>query len=195
MQKLTGQIKAAADKQYTATFVISAVDGDRVNDLIELDALKANAGKTIPALFAHAHDKIVGAWENLRIEGDKLVADLRCASTKYGKAVQAWMDESIPLMSSIGFSGQGKRNSKGGTTFGSIDIYEASIVAVGMNRNAVRIKAIADEFGIEDFSVDSDLQEHVLEREVRLFDVRNRQAAAIEKANALLGNLKFRKGH
>jgi phage head maturation protease len=145
-------IEKAASKEYDATFILSDPAPDRVGDTIDSPgAYRKNVGKVIPALFGHDHEKIIGAWENLRIESGKLVGDLRTAGTDLGKMIKQLLVDDIPISASIGFSGKGEQNKSGGIHFKEIDVMECSCVAVPCAPGAQRIKAleIAKSFGIE----------------------------------------------
>ena len=188
--------KAAAGSAYNATFVMSASGPDRVNDTIDVKAYQKNVGKIIPALFGHNHEKIIGAWENLRLEGDRLIGDLRTAGTGLGKMVAQLLADNIPISASIGFSGKGSRNDKGGMHFKELDIYECSIVAVPCHASAQRIKAleIAREYGFEDELLIDEPQseEQLLEKQARAIDAKDRAAVAVKKATAVLAKSQSR---
>ena len=188
----TATIKAApAGSVYDATFVMSASAPDRVNDTIDEKAYSATLGKSLPALLGHDHSKIIGAWENLRVEGGKLIGDLRTAGTGLGKMVKQLLLDSIPVMASIGFSGKGKQNDKGGIHFSSLDIHECSVVAVGCHTQATRVKAleIARAFDCEEdfsssLSVDDDEEKAASGR--NLDEILQKSRAAILAANKTL---------
>jgi HK97 family phage prohead protease len=146
----SAEIKAASSREYDATFVVSAATPDRVQDTIEPKAYGPNLHKTLPALFAHDHTKIAGAWHNLRVEGEKLLGDLRLAPTGVGLFIKKLLEGDFPISASIGFSGRGKRNAKGGTHFEEIDLHEVSLVAVPCHASAQRVKALGAECGVDD---------------------------------------------
>ena len=62
---------------YDARFVMSAATPDRVADTIAPKAYEANVGKKIIALWQHDPDKPMGYWENVKMQGDKLVNEFR----------------------------------------------------------------------------------------------------------------------
>jgi HK97 family phage prohead protease len=145
-KRLNTTIAAAAKDGYDASGVLSGKTEDRVKDTMDEGVYQPFIGKRIPALFAHDHEKIVGVWENLREEGGKLVGDLRLAATDLGKYIKALIEANVPLMNSIGFRAKGTPNKSGGMHFTSIDIFEASVCAVGAHPDAVMI---AKQFNIE----------------------------------------------
>lgn len=172
----------AAGGQIDGVWTLSTKNPDRVGDTIEVSALKKNIGKTIPALFGHSHGDIVGVWMNLRMKGEALIADLKLAAVDQGIKLKALMDAGVPISASIGFRGKGKANEHGGIHFKELDIFEASLVAVPCNAEAVRIKAL--ELGVDA----KDLFEPAVPE--RLLTLRQkvslkRAAAALSKATQL----------
>ena len=147
---ITKQIEVTIQKahkpEYDATFVMSATTPDRVNDTISKDAYSASVGKSLIALFAHDHEKIVGHWENLRVEGQKLLGDLKVASTNLGQMVKGLIDSNVPLGASIGFRGKGAPNKKGGIHFDSLELLECSVVSVPAHASAMML---AKKFDLE----------------------------------------------
>lgn len=126
-------------------WVISSPNYDRVNDRITLPALKSQIGKDVLCLWQHSPDQPVGRWANLRMKGDKLVADLILAKTNLGMMIRELLAVQTPLGASIGFRGKAKENEKGGLDFSEISLLETSIVSVPCNAEAVQI---AKNFGL-----------------------------------------------
>jgi len=126
-------------------WVISSSNYDRVNDRIMLPALKSQVGKDVLCLWQHSPDQPIGRWTNLRMKGDKLVADLILAKTNLGLMIRELLAVQTPLGASIGFRGKAKQNDKGGFDFNEISLMETSIVSVPCNEDAM---AIAKSFGI-----------------------------------------------
>lgn len=149
MKQIISSIQKLAPN--VASFVVSASTPDRVGDTIAPSELAKYVGREIIALFQHDHSAIVGAFKNLRMQGDQLIGDLVTASTDLGKSIQAMLDEGIPLSASIGFSAKGSRNDKGGIHYDrELDLHEISIVAVPAQQRAIRIaKQFNTEFLIE----------------------------------------------
>jgi len=149
MSDITNRIDGVIEKgtgDYDARFVLSSTGVDRDRDTIDKEALKANAGKRLIALFAHKHDQPVGFWKNVRLEGEKLVGELKIASTNLGLMLKQLIADDVPLAASIGFVGKGGPNEAGGFHFTAIDIFECSIVSVPSNPDAMRI---AKKFGVD----------------------------------------------
>ena len=141
-------IQKSASKEYDATFVMSATTPDRVNDTISKSAYLPNMGKRLVALWQHQQDQPIGAWENLRLEGQKLIGDLKVANTNLGKMVKQLVADDVPLGASIGFTGTGERNEKGGIHFKTIELMECSVCSIPAHRDAIRI---AKSFNLEEF--------------------------------------------
>lgn len=140
LKRYTATLAAAAADGYAASGILSAAKIDRAGDTIDPKAYKPYVGKRIPALFGHDHEKILGTWENLRIERDQLIGDLKLAATELGNMVKALIEANVPLMNSIGFRGEGVPiKDTYGTHFTELDLMEASVVAVGCNPHAVMI--------------------------------------------------------
>lgn len=140
--------KKSANRNYVADFVMSAATPDRVGDTIDPAAYKrvVRNQKSIPANWQHDHDKIFGAWEQLRAVDDTLVGSLRVANTDIGKMVKQLIEDDIPVSASIGFRGTGAPNESGGIHFKDIEILETSIVSVPCHPRAIQI--------IKSFNVD-----------------------------------------
>ena len=167
------QKSAATLPESVGSWVISSPAYDRVNDRITLPALKSQVGKDVLCLWQHDANQPVGRWANVRMSGEKLVADLILAKTAMGEMIKALLDVQTPLGASIGFKGAGKRNEKGGIDFASAEIFETSVVSVPCNGEALRI---AKNFG---FTLQSS------ESEARLV-ASDRQASSLDKAKSAI---------
>jgi len=146
-RKEFGLVEKAAteNKDAVGAWVISSSAYDRVSDRITLPALKGSVGKDVICLWQHNPDQPIGKWSNLRMKGDKLVADLILAKTNLGMMIRELLAVDTPLGASIGFRGKGIANDKGGIDFKEISLLETSVVSVPCNPEAM---AIAKSFGI-----------------------------------------------
>lgn len=142
---------------HDARFVMSAVTPDRVNDTIELSAYQPNLNKRLIALYQHNHEKIIGYWENLRINAGQLIGDIKFASTDLGQMVKTLINDGVPLAASIGFRAKGEPNDKGGYHFKELDLLECSVVSVPCHPQAIQI---AKSFNINLDEVSSKGVEH-----------------------------------
>lgn len=127
------------------SWVISSTNYDRVNDRITAKALASQVGKDLICLWQHSADQPIGKWTNLRMKGDKLIADLILAKTNLGMMIRELLAISTPLGASVGFRGKGEANTKGGIDFKEISLLETSVVSVPCNPDAM---AIAKNFGM-----------------------------------------------
>jgi HK97 family phage major capsid protein/HK97 family phage prohead protease len=106
----------------------------------DLEAFKRNP----VAFFNHdRHQPPIGIWDNLRVEGGKLIARLRLAE----EGTSPRIDEIIRLIrqgivkaASIGFKVLGTPGKRGDAPhLRSVQLIEASIVGVGSNPNALQL--------------------------------------------------------
>lgn len=139
---------APASGEFVGSWVISSNEYDRVNDRITLPALKSLIGKDVICLWQHNSDQPVGVWKNLRMQGNKLISDLKLAETNLGKMIKELLAIDTPLGASVGFRGTGKQNEKGGWDFDQVSLLETSIVSVPCNASAMQI---AKSFDCEKF--------------------------------------------
>ena len=140
------QEKAApASGEFVGSWVISSDDYDRVNDRITTPALKSLVGKDVICLWQHNADQPIGVWKNLRMQGNRLISDLRLADTNLGKMIKELLAIDTPLGASVGFRGAGKKNEKGGVDFNQVSLMETSIVSIPCNASAMQI---VKSFGI-----------------------------------------------
>lgn len=103
------------------------------------------------ALFNHKGDFPVGRWENIRVDGGRLVGTLKLAA----KGTSQRIDELISLVEqgilravSVGFRPKQLGNpQKGEFHFERTELLEASLVSVGSNKNAL---AMARSLNVSD---------------------------------------------
>jgi len=184
---LIGSIqKSSSDPD--ATFVLSTSDVDRDNDIISVSALKGAVSgvKKLITLWQHKYDQPIGFWENLRVEGKRLLGDLKVSSTNLGNLVKQLLSDGVPLASSIGFMGQGEWNEKrSGIDFSAIELLECSVVSVPANPNAQRIlKAYQKKFGSPSLDLTSIVGVDSTSQSIR--DNTPAVSAAIMKAHSAL---------
>ena len=157
MSRLNQEIQKAGiqtgDDPYE--FVLSDETPDRMGDIIrvkgwELDQFKANP----VALFAHAHDKMIGTWKNVRIEGKRLIGRLSLAEPGTSELIDTLrklIEQRIAKAVSVGFmpmEGQprDKNDPFGGWEFTKAALHEVSVVSVPANPNALSLaKALCPE--------------------------------------------------
>lgn len=146
MRQITVQVEKSSSSKYDARFVMSATGLDRHQDTIDVEAYGPSLGKKLIALWQHKSDQPFGFWENLRLEGEKLVGDLKTAGTNLGLMVKQLIADEVPLGASIGFMGSGVPNKLGGIHWEELELMECSIVSVPAHPEAMQI---AKSFGID----------------------------------------------
>lgn len=127
-------------------FVMSDGSVDRVGDVIEPAGWQLDEFQKNPvALFSHMSSSPIGVWENVRVEGGKLLGRLKLAAHGTSERV----DEIISLVQqgvlravSVGFRPIVQEpipGSSGGIRFLQSELLEASLVAVPANANALQL--------------------------------------------------------
>lgn len=141
----TGQLAVKQDVSEGIDFVLSDDTVDRVGDVIDPNGwLLANFKRNPIALFGHDQDSPVGTWENLRVEGGKLVGRLKLAA----RGTSARIDEIISLIEqkilravSVGFKPLEYEPREGGRGYRYLkqELLETSIVSVPANPAALQV--------------------------------------------------------
>ena len=132
-------------------FVLSDESVDRMGDVIRADGWDLRQFKANPiALFGHSHDQILGVWENVRIEGKKLMGSLRLAkpgTSPLIDTVRSLLEQKILKSVSVGFQPiEATPRKSGGYDFTKSALHEVSVVAVPANPNALAVaKALSPE--------------------------------------------------
>jgi len=130
-------------------FILSTSDIDRAGDVVVPGGVNLKDFNKNPiALFSHNHSMVIGVWENVRVEGKKLIGRLKLAESGTSKLVdevRALVEQRILKAVSIGFSSIEATDIKstGGLRFIKTALHEASLVAVPMNQNALRVKGMS----------------------------------------------------
>lgn len=139
-------VEKATDAAYDARFIMSAATPDRVKDTIDPAAYdKATKANKLIALWQHDSTQPIGFWENLRVEKDALIGDLKVAGTNLGMMIKELLAIGTPLGASIGFRGKGEANKHGGIHFKELELLECSVVSVPAHARAMQI---AKSFGV-----------------------------------------------
>lgn len=141
------------------TFILTEEgDFDRQGDIVVVSQMAvklANFLKNPIALWMHKHDKPVGIWENIRISGKQLLADLRLAEKGTSDEVDLMhglISADILKAVSIGFSAISyesiyENDQHKGWKFTEWELLEASIVSIPANPQAL---AVAKSLGISE---------------------------------------------
>lgn len=133
------ELKAAPDDEYDGTFVLNEESEDRVGDVIVADGwdLK-DFRKNSPALWGHDPDKLIGRWDNVRVEGKRLLGQLKLASTPMAQMAKTLIQEGILKAVSVGFAPKEYEPRKnGGYLIKKASLMEVSLVSVPAHPNAL----------------------------------------------------------
>lgn len=91
-------------------------------------------------LYMHQRATVVGRWENIRIENNKLMADpVFDTSTELGKTVMQQVNNGFLRSASIGIDIIEEKQVNKVTTVTKCKLFEASIVDVPSNENALKL--------------------------------------------------------
>jgi len=126
-------------------FVLSDESVDRMGDIIRADGWDLSAFRKNPiALLGHNHENVIGVWENVRVEGRKLMGSLRLAkpgTSPLIDTVRSLIDQRILRAVSVGFQPiEAKPRSKsGGYDFIKSALHEVSVCAVPANPQALAV--------------------------------------------------------
>ena len=129
-------------------FVLSDESVDRMGDVIRASGWDLTAFKSNPiALFGHSHDQIIGVWDNVRVEGKRLLGRLKLAkpgTSPLIDTVRSLIDQRILKAVSVGFQAiESTPRKSGGYDFIKSALHEVSVVAVPANPQALAlVKAI-----------------------------------------------------
>lgn len=136
-------------------FVMSDETVDRVGDVIVAKGWNLEDFMKNPiALFGHSHRDIIGKWEDVRIQGKRLIGRLKLArqgTSPEIDTIRSLVEQRILKSVSVGFRPMEfepikdqKGNPTGGYKFLKSALHECSLVAVPCNPNAL---ATAKSFG------------------------------------------------
>ena len=128
-------------------FILSDESADRVGDVIRASGWDLRAFKSNPvALFGHAHENIIGVWENVRIEDKMLKGALRLAkegTSDLVDTVRSLIEQKVLKAVSVGFQPiEANPRNGGGYEFTKAALHEVSLVAVPANSNALAVKMV-----------------------------------------------------
>jgi HK97 family phage prohead protease len=154
--------KGTQSKDDPFEFVMSDESVDRMGDVIQADGWSLKEFKKNPiALLGHSPDKPIGAWENVRIEGTKLIGRLVLAAAGTSAeidTVRSLVEQRILKAVSVGFSPlEYTQRDDGGYNFIKQALHECSLVSIPANPNAL---AIAKSFGADQAFINKLLKGH-----------------------------------
>lgn len=148
--------KVLASKGEGMDFVLSDATVDRYGDIVDPKGWDLSTFKTNPiALFGHSSSFPIGKWENVRVEGGKLIGRLVLAA----RGTSARIDELIGLLEqgilravSVGFlpiewEAVDPKDPYGGSKYTKQQLLECSLVSIPANPAAL---AKAKSLGVSD---------------------------------------------
>ncbi|KRA42105.1 phage major capsid protein [Devosia sp. Root635] len=148
--------KVLASKGEGMDFILSDGTVDRYGDIVEPSGWDLTNFKNNPiALFGHSSSFPIGSWENVRVEGGKLIGRLKLAA----RGTSARIDELIGLLEqgilravSVGFApveweAIDPKDPWGGSRYTKQQLLECSLVSIPANPSAL---AKAKALGLSD---------------------------------------------
>ena len=149
-------------------FVLSDESSDRSGDIIRSSGWSLSNFKNNPvALFGHDHEKIIGIWEDVRVEAKRLLGRLKLAAPGTSELIdttRSLIEQRLLRAVSVGFAPLNqpvpisKDEPWGGLEYTKQELLEASVVAVPCNQNALAIaKAAYSKEVVETLFVRPDL--------------------------------------
>jgi len=144
------RIKAGEQSELSPyTFVMSSSAIDRQGDIVMPEGIDISHFKKNPiALWSHNSNFPIGTWENIRVEGSKLLGDLKLAAAGTSKLIdelRSLVEQRILKAVSIGFGVDEAVPIKqtGGYKFTKTRLLECSLVSVPANQQALRVKGLS----------------------------------------------------
>lgn len=142
---LTGYVTKANDIDAGVEFVMSDSSVDRMGDVILPTAWKLDSFKKNPiALYQHDPDDPIGVWENVRVEGNKLLGVLKLAAQDTSddiNAIREMLRQGILRAVSVGFRALNYKNDDkiSGVVFTDVELMECSLVSIPANPRALAV--------------------------------------------------------
>ena len=123
------------------TFIISDESVNSYGFVIKTEGIDTTAFERNPVmLYMHERKTVVGRWENLRKEENKLLADaVFDESTELGRTVKNQVENGFLRSASIGVDIVEKKNINGTETVTKSVLLEVSIVDIPSNKNALKL--------------------------------------------------------
>ena len=139
---VTGYIEKAASSSLP-TFVLNEESADRMGDVIEVAGWNIKEFKHNPiALWQHDHDKPIGTWEHVRVEGKRLLGELKLASTNLANMARQLIDDGVLKAVSVGFIAKehepiDEKDPYGAWRIKAADLLEVSLVSIPAHPKAL----------------------------------------------------------
>lgn len=126
----------------STTFIVSDESVNSYGNIIKTAGIDCKRFSKNPIMF-YMHDRekgVIGRWENIRIDGTRLIADaVFDDSTELGKQVKSQVEKGFLRSASIGVEILKKETVKQTEIITSCILTEISIVDIPSNENAVKL--------------------------------------------------------
>lgn len=133
----------ASEVSTDLTFVLSDGTVDRYGDTIDAKGWELEWFRKNPiALFGHDHDFPIGRWEDVRVEGGKLLARLKMAAEGTSERIdeiRRLIEQGILKAVSVGFKAVDSEPMGRGIRFIRQELLECSVVGVPANPAALAV--------------------------------------------------------
>ena len=138
--KKVGTVEVSGD----LTFVLSDATVDRYGDIIDAEGWDLRWFKQNPiALFGHSGDFPIGTWENVRVEGGKLLGKLKLAAQGTSQRIdelRSLVEQGVLKAVSVGFKPvESEPMQRGGVRYKKQELLETSLVSVPANPAALAV--------------------------------------------------------
>ena len=142
-KRISGEIKAIGDIE----FILTTEVVDRDGDLLRISGISLENFLKNPVMFYnHNSWEAIGYWRNLRIENNTLIGVPEFSKSELGEKIKSQVEDRTLRACSIGFmiKSEGLENIDGQmvNVIYEAELYEASIVTLPANQDAIRIKEL-----------------------------------------------------
>lgn len=123
------------------SFIISDESVNSYGYIVKTDGIDTTVFERNPVmLYMHERKTVVGRWENIRKEGNKMLADaVFDESTELGRTVKAQVENGFLRSASIGVDIIEDTVINGVKTITKCSLFEVSIVDIPANQNALKL--------------------------------------------------------
>lgn len=121
-------------------FVLNEETEDRVGDVISVDGWQLDQFQKNPiALWQHDADKPIGTWSNVRVDGKRLIGELKLATTNLARMAKQLIEDGVLRAVSVGFRALDwePMEKSDGYLIKSAELLEVSLVSVPAHPSAL----------------------------------------------------------
>lgn len=156
MQSIKANLIGTDEAARTFTFRASSAAVDRQNEVIDQTGWSLEAYRANPVILdSHKYgsiDDILGRASRVELMPEGLEIDVQFADTERGRTAQKMVEDGFLRSVSVGFRSMARRpGARAGEplTHTAMELLEVSMVAIPANRDAVRLRGMEDDMGIE----------------------------------------------